>query len=220
MASGEAEDRLQDAGAAAETRQIEAALRRQASAFERLTVEQEQALFARRGTDGIARERLVEHNLDLVVDQAEGHRDRGLSFADLYQEGTVGLIDAVEAYDGHGGFRDFASLHIGLQMDSLLESEAEARKRDAQVVVDCRNLDIAQVQFRKQAGREATEEELAQVLGWELQRMRRAALALDLARERNDATIVNFLDESDQLEEFSEDEPDPRRKLRGHGPDD
>jgi len=210
----------ESAGADAENRQIEAALRHQAAGFERLSSDQEQALFARRDTDAVARERLVEHNLDLVVQQAEGHRDRGLSFADLYQEGTVGLIDAVEAYDGHGGFRDFASLHIGLQMDSLLEAEAEARKRDAALVIDSRNLDIAQVEFAKRTGRDASEEELAQLIGWDVARMRRAAIALDLARERNDATIVNFLDESDELEEFTQDEPDPRRKLGGHGPDD
>src|SRR5947209_1173476 len=117
--------------------QIERALRQQAEAFGRLSSEEERELVARR-QDPKAAEALVEHNLDLVVEQADRHRDRGLSFGDLYQEGTVGLIDAVAAYSGSGSFREFANLHIGLQMDSLLDGEATARDRDARMVSDVR----------------------------------------------------------------------------------
>ena len=115
---------------------LEADLRRQAKTYGRLTPEEEGALLASR--DGDAFETLVKHNLDLVADQAESHAGRGLGFADLYQEGNVGLVDAIGAYDGKGAFRDFASLHIGLQMDSLIQTEAVARREAAADVEDAR----------------------------------------------------------------------------------
>ena len=118
-------------------------MRRQAQAHARLSPEEESRLLER--GDAEAATNLVEHNLDLVVDQAERHRDLGLTFADLYQEGAVGLLDAVAAYQGQGDFRDFASLHIGLQMDSLIETEREARREADQYVVDSRTLDLAEI---------------------------------------------------------------------------
>lgn len=52
-----------------------------------------------------ARERMVEANLRLVVALARRHRVPGLSLADLVQEGNLGLLQAVERYDGRRGFR-------------------------------------------------------------------------------------------------------------------
>src|SRR5438270_12285530 len=104
----------------------DAELRRLAAVHRRLSTREEAELFALRPNEA-AVERLVEHNLDLVVAQAELHRQSGLPFADLYQEGAVGLVTAVLSYDGQGAFREFASLNIGLQMDAMVEGEAGAR---------------------------------------------------------------------------------------------
>lgn len=199
-------------------RGIERALRDQAAERPPLTPDAEKELLARLPDREASRD-LVEHNLDLVIEQAETHADRGLSFADLYQEGTVGLLDAVGAYGGQGGFRQFASLHIGLQMDSLIEAESEARRQSEQQVADGRNLDMAQGMFKQRSGRDATDAELADLLGWDPGRVGTTLKMLELARQRNDALTLEFLDDAE--EDVPEVEPDAEayRKLPGHGPD-
>ncbi len=200
---------------------VEESLRRQAGSRPVLAPAAERELLGRLSDPGASRD-LVEHNLDLVVTQADRHEGRGLSFADLYQEGTVGLLDALGAYQGQGTFRDFASLHIGLQMDSLLEAEGQARSEAEQNVADCRSLDLAQVMFKQQNRRDATPEDLAELLRWDPAHVAKVIGMLDLARERNDLLTLEFLDDADddeRAERGSEPERDPRRQLPGHGPD-
>ena len=202
-------------------RGIEESLRRQARSRPVLAREAERELLSRLPDPSASRD-LVEHNLDLVVTQAERHEGRGLSFADLYQEGTVGLLDALGAYEGQGTFRDFASLHIGLQMDSLLEAEGQARTEAERNVADCRSLDLAQVMFKQQNRRDATPEELGDLLRWDPVHVAKVIGMLDLARERNDLLTLEFLDDAEDdetAERGSEPERDPRRQLPGHGPD-
>ncbi|MHB8509667.1 MAG: sigma factor [Candidatus Dormibacteria bacterium] len=200
---------------------VEKELRRQAALYPRLTDEHESVLLGDRSLENS--QELVRHNLDLVAEQAEAHAGRGLSFGDLYQEGAVGLLDAVGAYDGRGSFRQFASLHIGLQMDALLEVEAEELRAEALVVEDARVLDLAQVMFRKKNGRDATEVEMAEILEWDAARVKRMTAMLDDARSLNDQATANAIDlATDTLAEldFEEPEKDPRRRPGGHGPDD
>ena len=200
---------------------LELELRGQAQAFGRLAAADERDLL-QRVPDARATESLVEHNLDLVVTQAEAHLGHGLPFADLYQEGTLGLVDAVGAYSGQGEFREFARLHIGLQMDSLIEVDTQARKESDEDVADVRTLDMAQVMLRRAQGREATAMELQKSLGWDEGRLERIERMLDLARERNDAATINFLEASDADDlgiDFVDEQPDPRRRPQGAGPD-
>ena len=55
--------------------------------------------------DAEAEQRFVESNLRLVVRVAKGYQSRGLSLLDLIQEGNLGLMKAVQRYDGSKGFR-------------------------------------------------------------------------------------------------------------------
>ena len=55
--------------------------------------------------DGRAKQRMIKSNLRLVVSIAKNYRNQGLPFLDLIQEGTLGLIRAVEKFDWRRGFK-------------------------------------------------------------------------------------------------------------------
>src|SRR5580704_16735700 len=66
-----------------------------------LSAEEERALAERVAEgDPYAREHMVKANLRLVVNIARGYLNKGLSLEDLIEEGNLGLLRAVEGYDG------------------------------------------------------------------------------------------------------------------------
>ncbi|MGC9973963.1 MAG: sigma-70 family RNA polymerase sigma factor, partial [Gaiellaceae bacterium] len=79
---------------------------REAGRHPLLTAAQEVELAKRieRG-DARAKQRMIQSNLRLVVSIAKNYRNQGLPFLDLIQEGTLGLIRAVEKFDGRRGFK-------------------------------------------------------------------------------------------------------------------
>ena len=68
------------------------------------TEERELARAIERG-DMAAKDRLITHNMRLVVSLARRYQHRGLNYADLIQEGSVGLIRAAEKFDWRRGFK-------------------------------------------------------------------------------------------------------------------
>jgi RNA polymerase primary sigma factor len=73
----------------------------------RLLTGAEEVSLARRieGGDLAAKQKMVESNLRLVVSIAKNYRNQGLPFLDLIQEGTIGLVRAVEKFDYRRGFK-------------------------------------------------------------------------------------------------------------------
>jgi RNA polymerase primary sigma factor len=70
-----------------------------------------------------AKERMIESNLRLVFAIARSYRDRGVPFADLVQEGTVGLVHAVARFDHRRGLK-FSTYAVWWIRRSLLEAIA------------------------------------------------------------------------------------------------
>src|SRR6476469_4949665 len=79
---------------------------RQAGRYPLLTKDEEVMLAKRieRG-DPLAKRRMIESNLRLVVSIAKGYRGLGVPFLDLIQEGTLGLNRAVEKFDWRRGYK-------------------------------------------------------------------------------------------------------------------
>ena len=71
-----------------------------------LTPEEERAL-SRRVVQGDfeARQKMIEHNLRLVVNIAKHYINRGMTLLDLIEEGNIGLMHALEKFDPERGFR-------------------------------------------------------------------------------------------------------------------
>src|SRR5437764_3926269 len=75
-----------------------------------------------------ARESLATAHLDWVRSAARERADRGLSQDDLFQEGTIGLMEAIDGFRDSGSrdFEAYARLHIVERMESALTSEERA----------------------------------------------------------------------------------------------
>ncbi|MDQ6884759.1 MAG: hypothetical protein M3077_11085 [Candidatus Dormibacteraeota bacterium] len=167
---------------------------------------EEQRLLATLGVDRDAANRtLIERNLHLVVEAAQARKERGVPFGDLFQEGTVGLISAVEHYKpGDGGFHARLVQAIAVTMDDVLAQTEEAQRNDEAFVIACRLLESAQRLLSERLGREATPAELAKLLQWEEARVNVILEMLHGAQVVHDQELLDYLDVLDDP-----DEPDP-----------
>ena len=93
--------------------------------IKRLLTAEEEVHLARRIERGDlrAREQMIESNLRLVFTIARCYRGRGVPFADLVQEGTIGLIRAVERFDHHRSLK-FSTYAVWWIRRSLLDAVA------------------------------------------------------------------------------------------------
>jgi len=176
--------------------------RAQVARYPRLSNEEERRLLATRGRErDAANRRLIEHNLYLVLEAALARKERGVPFGDLFQEGTVGLISAVEHYKpGDGAFHARLVHAIAATMDDVLAQTEEAQRNDEAFVVACRLLESAQRLLSGRLGRPATPAELAKLLQWEEARVNVILGMLGEARDLNDQELLDYIDDLDDHE--------------------
>ncbi len=173
----------------------------QVARYPRLSTAEESGLLA---TSGRARDeanrRLIEHNLHLVYEAARARKKRGVSFGDLFQEGTVGLISAVEHYTpADGAFQTRLVDAIAATMDGVLEESEELHRNDEAFVTACRLLQSAQRLLSSRLGRPATPAELAKLLQWEEARVNVILAMLSEARGVHDQELIDYLDDLEVL---------------------
>jgi RNA polymerase nonessential primary-like sigma factor len=174
-------------------------IRAQVDRYPRLSNGEEQRLLATQGVERDAANRtLIEHNLYLVLEAAGARKRHGVSFGDLFQEGTVGLISAVEHYmPGDGPFHDRLVDVIAVTMDDVLAQTQEAQRNDEAFVVACRLLESAQRLLSERLGRAATPAELAKLLQWEEARVNVILDMLRGGRDMHDQELLDYLDDLD-----------------------
>ena len=153
---------------------------------------------ARDGSDS-ARERLVDQQLRLALDESITRGNRGLEVVDLYQEGALAAIVAVTEYASRGGppagLAAYVSRVIGTHLEDVLEEAAKARETENALVGDAELYETAEVALRHDLGRSATVVELAALLDWPEERVTLVGEMLTSAREMYDADIVQYLDD-------------------------
>src|ERR687898_3535444 len=174
----------------------------------RLLTHAEEIDLGRRAKEGdeMARSKLIEKNLRLVIPVAKKYRGMGLPFGDLIQEGNIGLMRAADKFDPEKGFRfsTYATWWIRQAVQRAVADKGRTIRVPVHMGDKMRKMARTYNGLSAELGREPTDEEVARGLGWAVEDVRDVKGALPDATSLNQPLSAE--DGASELGDFVEDE--------------